>query len=304
MGAEKNHEERVRQELKAAGVTRYGMAKFESRTLHESIALDEHIHGVVYGRYGGGSAMMVATNKRVLFIDKKPFVSITDTLHYSAISGVEFDTAAGFAHVVVQSIIGNYMIRFANISCAKIFTEYVRQHQSSDVSVVKAKARKIFKSKFGTSAVLSSAHKTKSRDLTNSPLDNEAYEFLSAHELGVLATINRTNSLHAAAVYYVISYDGIIHIVTRAESNKAKDILSQYLVALAVYDEQSLETAQLEAMAEIETDAKTVSRVFETITRERKYETGIKKPPVTATKHQGEYIVIRLTPVLAKYTKF
>ena len=94
-----------------------------------------------------------------------------------------------------------------------------------------------------------------------------------------------------------------MHIVTKTKTSKARDILSQQLVALAVYDESTLETVQLEAMAETETDARAINKAYQQITRSRKHGTETKKPPVMRID-KGDYIVIRLIPVLAKYSKF
>lgn len=84
---DEDHAKRVKAELIKAGVTTYGLMKAESRHLPEHVHEDEHIGGVVYGRYEGGSGMIVATDKRVLFLDYKPFYKSTDEIHYDVVSG-------------------------------------------------------------------------------------------------------------------------------------------------------------------------------------------------------------------------
>lgn len=72
----KLHRQRVISELKNAGMTTYGTMKMETEKLPSIIHDDEHIGGVVYGRTTGekiGSAMIIATDKRVIFLDVKPF---------------------------------------------------------------------------------------------------------------------------------------------------------------------------------------------------------------------------------------
>ncbi len=78
---------RIRSELKKAGVTSYGLLKNESKLLYEVIGDDEHVLGVAYGKYSGVSAMLVATNLRALFFDKKPFVTVIDEISYHVVSG-------------------------------------------------------------------------------------------------------------------------------------------------------------------------------------------------------------------------
>ncbi len=66
------HTNRIKQELKDAGLTSYGLLNSESRYLPQLIHEDEHIGGVVYGKHKNGLAMLVATDRRVIFLDKKP----------------------------------------------------------------------------------------------------------------------------------------------------------------------------------------------------------------------------------------
>lgn len=70
------HKKRIVKELKEAGMTPWGFLKMETKRLPEIIHEDEKIGGVVYGRTTGdkiGSAMLIATDKRVIFLDVKPF---------------------------------------------------------------------------------------------------------------------------------------------------------------------------------------------------------------------------------------
>jgi hypothetical protein len=71
---DKQHRLRVMKELKYAGMSAYGLMKMASLYLPKIIHKNETIHGVVYGRGADkiGSVMLVATDKRILFLDKKP----------------------------------------------------------------------------------------------------------------------------------------------------------------------------------------------------------------------------------------
>lgn len=303
MATKLNHQERIRNELIEAGVTKYGLIKMESRFLHLHIGEDEHIKGIVYGKGKSGSAMLIATDKRIIYLDQKPFFSISDHIGYEAIAGVELSQTVGFAHVLVHSRAGDYTIRFANIKCARKFVEYIDYHQTHILPHYHTDGKKYFKPILSSRSAESASKKINSLNLADSALDEDSYNFLKKRELGVLATINRNNALHASAIYYTINNKGILRMVTKSETNKAKDILSQPLVAMAVYDEESLETVQLEARAEVETDAKEINQAFTKITRLRTHGSETKRPPVV-NMNKGEYIVIKMTPVLSKYTKF
>lgn len=121
------HINRVRMELKVAGMTAYGLGKIESRYLPNLIHEDEHIGGVIYGQNEGGSAMLVATNKRIIFLDRKPMFTTTDELTYDVVSGLRHDSS-GFLHtVVLHTRIGDYKLRYVNKNCAKRFVAYIEK---------------------------------------------------------------------------------------------------------------------------------------------------------------------------------
>lgn len=129
------HKQRINKELKAAGVTWFGMIKFAIRYLHKIVHEDEHIKGVVYGRYSdkfGGSnwneGTLIATDLRVMFLDHKPGFTNLDELTYDVVSGVSL-TKAIFSAVTLRTRLGDYMIRFANERCAEIFVDYVEERR-------------------------------------------------------------------------------------------------------------------------------------------------------------------------------
>lgn len=129
-----SHKQRVHNELKQAGVTKYGMTKFSVRYAHNIIHANEHIMGAVYGRYkelGGPSfneGMLIATDKRVLFLDHKPGYTKSDELTYDVISGISITTAI-FSAVTLRTRLGDYTLRFANQKCAEIFSNYVEKRR-------------------------------------------------------------------------------------------------------------------------------------------------------------------------------
>ena len=129
------HEQRVKQELKAVGVTRFGFMKFAINYLPKIIHKDEHIHGVVYGRYGEKTGsltlvegMLVATDHRIIFVDHKPGYTSTDEITYEVVSGIKTNKAF-FSAVTLHTRIGDYTIGFANSRCAAKFTRYVEKRR-------------------------------------------------------------------------------------------------------------------------------------------------------------------------------
>ncbi|HSW99125.1 MAG TPA: PH domain-containing protein [Candidatus Saccharimonadales bacterium] len=137
-----NEAKRIRQELRAVGVTTFGMLKFATRRLPGILHEGEHIRGAVYGRYSVGNGLMrwiegvlVATDRRVIFLDRKPGFEAVDELTYDAVSGVQKSYAWPFAAVTLHTRIGNYTLRFANKRCIDNFMHYVEKRRLERASI-------------------------------------------------------------------------------------------------------------------------------------------------------------------------
>ena len=128
-----DHAERIKRELIAAGVTRYGLRKFAAHYVYRIIHPQEHIMAVVYGRYGSGEGlfggmsegMLIATERRVIFLDYKPGFTDLKEFTYDVVSGIERITTALFSSVKLFTRIGNFSLRYANSHCVELFMEYI-----------------------------------------------------------------------------------------------------------------------------------------------------------------------------------
>lgn len=126
-----SHKQRINHELQEVGVSRFGMMKFSVRYLHHIVHEDEHIKAIVYGRYqdkdtkfNWNEGLLLATDKRVMFVDHKPGYTMVDELTYDIVSGVTV-TKALFSAVILHTRMGDYEVRFVNDRCAEIFSHYV-----------------------------------------------------------------------------------------------------------------------------------------------------------------------------------
>lgn len=116
---------RIMRELKTAGVTSMGLKYSEVRLLPKVLHPEEHIEAVVYGKYEGGLAMLVATNLRVLFLDKKPLFIKSDELTFDIVGGVSYTRSALFGTIVLHSRIGDFSIKTLNFKAAAKFREFI-----------------------------------------------------------------------------------------------------------------------------------------------------------------------------------
>jgi hypothetical protein len=119
------HYNQVRQRLQDLGVTWYGLYRIEGRYLPDIIHPNEHIGGVVYGHFFGGFAMLVATERRMIFLDNKIFYVNEDEINYDAVRGIGMTQDLLTSTVTLHTNIQEYTIRTLNSRCATGFVRYV-----------------------------------------------------------------------------------------------------------------------------------------------------------------------------------
>jgi len=76
----------------------------EIRVLPSILLDDEVIQQYMSGRYDAGPAILVATNRRLILIDKKPFNLTIEDIPYDMISEVEYSVQAFNAYITIHSI--------------------------------------------------------------------------------------------------------------------------------------------------------------------------------------------------------
>lgn len=119
------HTVRVMQDLQNHGVTRLGLRRMSSRFLPRMIHADEPIGGVVYGRGDEGSVMLVATDRRVIFLDRKPLFVSEDEVTYDVVSGVSYGHGLFASTLTLHTRIRDYTVHTFNQGCAEEFVRYI-----------------------------------------------------------------------------------------------------------------------------------------------------------------------------------
>lgn len=279
-----NHQKRVREELIKAKVTSYGLLKHESWHLHKLIHQDEHIKAVVYGRRGVDSVMLVATDKRIIFFDKKPYLTDSDELPYDMVSGVDYGSSGIFSTVTLHTRVKDYRIKYASPASSRKFVEYIEKFRlESDDYSQKETGEKPAKKK-SSSALLTSA----------------TQDFLKKHEVATLASVDKTGNIHGAVVYYYAPSNDSLYIATKANTQKTHNIIANKQVAITVYDKESLQTVQMQALAFLETDPDMKREIMREIIQPRIHGPEEKQPPISKIDG-GLYTFIRIEPTNVKF---
>lgn len=104
-------QEEVLAQLKRIGFNENAWGRAEVRELHNILIPEETIFECVNGIYEGGFALLVATDVRVLLIDKKPFKFLTvEDLRFDMINEIDYNHRLMGAYVGIST--GNRDLRF------------------------------------------------------------------------------------------------------------------------------------------------------------------------------------------------
>lgn len=281
---DRDQAERIKQELLKVGVSKFALHKFTSRYLPRVIHPDEHIEAAVYGRhketegvFGFIEGALVATDKRVIFINHQPGYTTMDEVGYDKVSGVNFSKAGPYASVTLFTKIANYTLSFTSPKCGQRLADYIETRTAIQGNAVAPKLD------------------------YETPISDEALGFLQSHELAVLSSLERTGSISGAAIYYTI-YSGRPYFMTKTGTRKASNILGNQHIALTVVDEQKLQTVQLQGVVEVETDKLIKIEISDRLIRARRYEKGDSLPPIM--KLDGEFVIFRIRPTKFNFTDY
>jgi len=116
----------VEEQLKRIGVNFQFFGRPELRELPHILIDGEQIEHVVRGRYEGGWAILCATDRRVLLIDKKPFYLTLEDMRYDMIADVEYNHRMIDATIRLGTV--NKTLRFTayNHGNLRLLTSFVQ----------------------------------------------------------------------------------------------------------------------------------------------------------------------------------
>lgn len=297
----KAHIDRISKELEAVGVSNYGKSKFAARYVPKIIHDDEHIKAVVYGRYkegegmfGYSAGMLIATDRRVIFLDHKPGFTSMDELTYDAVVGVKELSSGLGSSVTLHTRMADFTIRFANTKGIRQFMEYVEKRRLDSAEDMPSEV---------DDEDYPQAVQAMQQAQVAPALNDEAVNFLRSHDIGVLSTVDRNGNLHGATVYYYLDATNYIYFVTKAGTQKAQDVFTNQQVAFTVFDQPKAQTAQIQGMAEIVTNPGERQSLLNFFTQPRDYEGQLLPPPIS-TVHEESYMAVRITITNAKFTDY
>lgn len=128
--------QRIRQQLRSLGAVWYDFLVPETHSIPLFMHTGEDVLGVVYGRYKYidmshslvGRGVLVATNERVLLVDKKPFYTHCDEIPYRNISGITYGRVGFMGTIMLFTKIGTISIRTFNRNLSQSIVEVIEEN--------------------------------------------------------------------------------------------------------------------------------------------------------------------------------
>lgn len=279
MHKQRQHILKIEKELRNVGIKTYGLMKSETKELPHILSENETIKGCIYGQYKGGSGMMVATNKRLIFLDKKPMHLLMEEMTYESIVDIGADWQPFFSKVTVNARAEKYVFKYVNSRCARIFVRYL------ETAVL------------GMPKETESAAAPTKKSLLSTPVaaTQEESLFLAGHSVCVVSTVGTNGYPYGATMFYFADQsENTIRLVTRSETETARNLLRNKKVALTITDMELLATMHILGVAELDTSPK---KGYEILQQLIKGHASLPKnvlPPVTQIT-QGAYVIFSIT---------
>lgn len=119
--------DRTKKELSDAGLSYFQLERRESRHIASYLNADEHIHGAIRGHVKDvGSALMVATDSRVLYLHEVPFFSNFEEFTYDIASGISLNNMSHIlSSVRIFTKFKTYELDYVNTRSAELFVKYI-----------------------------------------------------------------------------------------------------------------------------------------------------------------------------------
>lgn len=125
--------------------------------------------------------------------------------------------------------------------------------------------------------------------------DQHIYDFLRAHQIGVLATVDQGHAPYATTIYFSVTNDFNICFTTKRDTRKHENLEHNPNAMIVVYEAFSQTTVQIAGAAEPITDQNETSEVFKKTLKASMQTSNAGVPPISKL-FAGNYIAYRIKP--------
>ncbi len=114
-------------------------------------------------------------------------------------------------------------------------------------------------------------------------------------DTAILSTVDSKGHPYASVIHFVYGKDESYYLLTKTDTQKAKNIVKNKNVAFTVHPSGSLLVLYIRGTAERVDDKEVHDTIFNTIAAPQDYSEGTKFAPITKID-AGQYIVFKITP--------
>lgn len=126
-----NTQEKIYEQIRKVGAADFLVRK-EVKELPHILWEDEIIEKIIQGYYNGGTGILVATNKRLIFIDKGLLYGLkVEDFAYDKITSIQYKTGLILGEITIYASGNNAVIQNIQKGIVKPFAEYIRARITS-----------------------------------------------------------------------------------------------------------------------------------------------------------------------------
>lgn len=117
----------INHQLRACGARTNILSKGEARCLPTIIHPGETIRAFVYGSHPAGFGMMVATDRRLLYVNKVFFDTKIDEVMYASVAAVEYDLGIRYGKLKIYTRAKDFEFKYINKRYLRPFVTFVNE---------------------------------------------------------------------------------------------------------------------------------------------------------------------------------
>lgn len=127
------------------------------------------------------------------------------------------------------------------------------------------------------------------------------FGFLTEQRTAVLSTVTPDNKPHGAVVYYTITPDFVVHILTKHGTQKYRNMIHNPSVMLTVFSARSQTTAQIEGRAAEITNTEHINHLATALFGKTHSEPGL--PPIMKLQ-AGTFTSFQIVPAQIRIARY
>lgn len=228
--------------------------------------------------------MLVATDKRILYIEADILFHSYDEIAYGIINGIAVRPTPVFTSLTLFSRVHEYTLSMVTEAAANKFRTVIEDITEHVGDIAKDSA-----------STVTSAPETVDNVPTQPLVTPTATQqsFLETATTGVLTTASRTGEILATPVY-IAHKDDKLHILTREKTQKSTNMSAQKPIALTILDTTSYRFVSVQGYAQQKTDEQHIRDIYDNVAALVANNAPLQAPLRDSSR--GSYVVFEIEP--------